>query len=284
MGNKESLQSLRCPVPIAAAGQGRFEKMYLQGNHRGKQNRKNVPLTENKAPSMENFGKNGKTFLLYGLMLLAFGLLLYYYHEVYQYFFQGWHFFSNKERVNKFVISFGSYAPLVFIGLQILQVLLAPIPGEFTSFVGGYVFGNIPGLIYSTVGLSLGSLFAFLIARGVGMPFVRRFMGRELMGKFEYLAERHGAFFTFILFLIPGIPKDSLCYLLGLSPMHVFTFLVISSIGRIPGTLLLTMQGNSVRSEHYRASFIFLGLILLIIVLTFIFRDRIEKLLKRKKS
>jgi uncharacterized membrane protein YdjX (TVP38/TMEM64 family) len=65
--------------------------------------------------------------------------------------------------------------------------------------------------------------------------------------------------------------------------MRVGTFLLISSLGRIPGTLLLTMQGNSVRSEHYRAAFIFLGLILLLIVLAFIYRDRIEKLLKHKK-
>ena len=115
------------------------------------------------------------------------------------------------------------------------------------------------------------------------MPFVRRFMGREFMGKFEYIVERHGAFLAFILFLIPGTPKDSFCYLLGLSPMRVGTFLLISSLGRIPGTLLLTMQGNSLRSEHYRASLIFLGLILLLIVLAVIYRYRIEILLKHKK-
>jgi uncharacterized membrane protein YdjX (TVP38/TMEM64 family) len=243
----------------------------------------NVPLTDKKPIPTENFRTNWKTFLPYGLMLLAFGLLLYYYREVHECFFQGWHFFSNKERVNTFVISFGSYAPLVFIGLQILQVLVAPIPGEFTGFIGGYLFGTVPGLIYSTVGLSLGSLLAFLVARGVGMPFIRRFMGREFMGKSEYIIERHGAFLAFILFLIPGTPKDSFCYLLGVSPMRVGTFLLISGLGRIPGTLLLTMQGNSVRSEHYRASFVFLGLILLLIVITFIYRDRIEGLLKHKK-
>jgi len=242
-----------------------------------------VPPINKKTLPTERFRAGWKTSLPYALMLLAFVLLLYYYREVYECFFQGWHFFSNKERVNSFVASFGPYSPLIFIGLQILQVLVAPIPGEFTGFIGGYLFGYVPGLIYSTVGLSLGSVFAFLIARGLGMPFVRRFMGQELMGKFEYLVERHGAFFTFILFLIPGVPKDSLCYLLGLSPMHVFTFLVISCVGRIPGTLLLTMQGNSVRTEHYRAFFIFLGLILLLIVLAFIYRDRIENLLKHKK-
>jgi uncharacterized membrane protein YdjX (TVP38/TMEM64 family) len=232
---------------------------------------------------MENSGKAWKTLLPYGLMLLGFGLLLYYYREVYACFFQGWHLFSNKERVNNFVNSFGSYAPLVFIGLLFLQVLLTPIPGEFAGFVGGYLFGNVPGLIYSAVGLSLGSLFAFLIGRGVGIPFVRRFIGQEFMGKFEYTIERHGALLAFILFLIPGAPKDSFCYLLGVSPMRVGTFLLISSLGRIPGTLLLTMQGNSVRSEHYWASFIFLGLILLLIVLAVLYRDRIENLLKHRK-
>ena len=104
------------------------------------------------------------------------------------------------------------------------------------------------------------------------------------MGKFEYLVERHGAFFTFILFLIPGIPKDSLCYLLGLSPMHVFTFLLIACVGRAPGTLLLTMQGSSVRSEHYRIFFMVLGLVLLLVVLAVIYRDRMEKILKHKKT
>jgi uncharacterized membrane protein YdjX (TVP38/TMEM64 family) len=241
-------------------------------------------MTDKKAIATENPRTSWKTFLPYGLMLLGVGLLLYYYREVYECFFQGWHFFRNKERVNNFVLSFGPYAPLVFIGLQILQVLLTPIPGEFAGFVGGYLFGNLLGLIYSTVGLSLGSLFAFLISRGVGMPFVRRFMGREFMGKFEYIVERHGAFLALILFLIPGAPKDSFCYLLGVSPMRVGTFLLISSLGRIPGTLLLTMQGNSLRSEHYRASLIFLGLILLLIVLAVFYRDRIEKVLKHKKT
>jgi len=160
----------------------------------------NVPVTDKKTIPTENFRRNWKTFLPYGLMLLAFGLLLYYYREVHECFFQGWHFFSNKERVNNFVISFGSYAPLVFIGLQILQVLLAPIPGEFTGFVGGYLFGIVPGLIYSTVGLSLGSLFAFLIARRLGMPFVRRFMGRSSWGN---SSTRRASWSLFYIYSLP---------------------------------------------------------------------------------
>jgi len=224
-----------------------------------------------------------RPILGYGLLLLGFCLLLYYYREVYTGFREALRFFSNKPRVNNFLASFGPYAPLAFMGMQILQVLFAPIPGEITGFIGGYLFGFGSGFVYSTVGLSLGSLFAFLISRHFGQPFVRRFVGQETMRKFDYLMEHKGAFFSFIFFLIPGLPKDYFCYLLGLSPMHILTFLIISTVGRIPGTLLLTMQGQAIRSEDYRAFFVILGLALLSIVLTIIYRDWIESWLKVKK-
>jgi len=232
---------------------------------------------------MGNQKRSWKSLIGYGLLLLAICLLLYYYREAYQGFRDTIRFFSNKARVSIFIASFGPFAPLAFIGLQILQVLFAPIPGEFTGFIGGYLFGTIPGFIYSTIGLTFGSLFSFLIARRFGLPLVRRFIGQELMGKFDYLMEHQGAFFSFIFFLIPGLPKDYFCYLLGLSPMHVITFFIISTVGRIPGTLLLTFQGQAVRSENYRGFFVVLGMALFFIVLTVIYRDRVESWLKHRK-
>ncbi len=224
--------------------------------------------------------------LLFGYILFFLGicLLLYFYLDVSQSFRQALHFFSNKERLSKFIAHFGFYAPLVFISLQILQVVVAPIPGELTGFLGGYLFGIGLGLLYSTIGLTLGSLFAFMLSRSLGMPFVTRFVGQETMKKFDHLMERQGAFFSFFFFLIPSLPKDAFCYLLGLSPMHIFTFFVISIVGRIPGTLLLTMQGQSVRSENYRGFFLVLGLVIIFIVLTVIYRDRLERWLKIKKA
>jgi uncharacterized membrane protein YdjX (TVP38/TMEM64 family) len=233
---------------------------------------------------MEKQRRTWKSFLGYGLFLLAVCLLLYYYRDAYHHLREALHFFSSKERLNDFIASFGFYAPLVFISLQILQVVLAPIPGELTGFIGGYLFGIGPGLAYSTVGLTLGSVFAFLVSRRLGMPFVRRFVGQEVMEKFDHLMERQGAFFSFIFFLIPALPKDYFCYLLGLSPMHIFTFFVISTLGRFPGTLLLTMQGQAVRSENYRGFFLALGIAFIFIVVTVIYRDRVEVWLKIKKA
>ncbi len=231
---------------------------------------------------MNNQGRLRPIFW-YLIFLLVVCLLLYYYKEIYYGFRCTIKFFSNKAQVSALVASFGVFAPIVFIGLQILQVLLAPIPGELTGFVGGYLFGATLGFIYSTIGLSIGSLLAFLISRRLGLPFVRRFIGDELMSKFDYLMEHQGAFFSFLFFLIPGLPKDYFCYLLGLSPMHILTFLIVSSIGRIPGTLLLSLQGHAVRSEDYRVFFVILGVAFFFILITVLYREKVEAWLKRKK-
>jgi len=232
---------------------------------------------------MEIMKKYWKFILAYGLFLIVLVLLLYFYREVYEFVREMIRFFSSRRRLNAFVASYEAFAPLIFICLQCLQVLFAPVPGELTGFIGGFLFGILPGVIYSTIGLTLGSFLAFSIARRFGMPFIRKFVGQELMAKFDYLMEHKGAFFSFIFFLIPGTPKDYFCYILGLSPMHVVTFMIISTVGRLPGTVLLTMQGQAVQSEDYRAFFVFLGLALLAIVAAFVYRDRIERWLKHKK-
>jgi len=219
----------------------------------------------------------------YALLILGFCLLLYYYREAYQAFRDLVRFFSSRTRISAFVASFGAYAPFAFVAMQVLQVLAAPIPGEFTGFIGGYLFGTGLGFLYSTIGLTLGSWLAFLTARKFGFSVVRRFVGKETMDKFDYLMEHQGAFFSFLFFIIPGLPKDYFCYLLGLSPMRVLTFLVVSTVGRIPGTLMLSMQGEAVRSEDYRAFFVFLGLCLIAIVSALVYRDRIEAWLHRRR-
>jgi uncharacterized membrane protein YdjX (TVP38/TMEM64 family) len=151
----------------------------------------------------------------YGLLFLVICLFLYYYHDIYHSFRVARHFFSDKERLNHFITSFGFYAPLVFISLQMLQVVFAPIPGELTGFIRGYLFGIVPGFIYSSVGLTLGSMFAFLLSRHLGMPFVHRFVGQETMRKFDRLMERQGPFFHFSFSSFPVYQKTIFAFSWG---------------------------------------------------------------------
>ncbi|MFH1035479.1 MAG: TVP38/TMEM64 family protein [Pseudomonadota bacterium] len=171
-----------------------------------------------------------------------------------------WRALKDKEAFRQRILAFGPWAPAVFIIFQISQVFIAPIPGELVGAVGGYVFGWLPAMIYSTIGLSVGSWINFSVARAVGRSFVERTIPPQYLERVSYLMERQGVMASFIFFVIPGFPKDYLCFILGLSPMSLRTFLLVCLIGRLPGTLMLSLQGCLVYQEDYW-SFLWLGLL-----------------------
>jgi uncharacterized membrane protein YdjX (TVP38/TMEM64 family) len=188
---------------------------------------------------------------------------------------------TDKERVKAAIKSAGPLAPLLFVSLQALQVIFAPIPGEATGFLGGYLFGVPLGLIYSTLGLTLGSIAAFLLGRWLEKRFVARMVSRETMQRFDFLMDHQGALLAFILFLIPGFPKDYLSFILGLSPMNLRVFIAICAIGRLPGTLLLTLQGAQVYEGNYWTTLVLVGLCLLVAGLAYYFRETLYTWIRR---
>lgn len=190
-------------------------------------------------------------------------------------------FYANDEAIAQYVKDSGPYGPIVFIMLQAMQVILAPIPGEATGILGGYLFGTLPGLIYSTVGLTIGSCLGFGLGRWLGLPFVRRFVKPELYHKFYFLTAAKGELVVFLLFLIPGFPKDTLCYILGVSPLTFNTFLLVSTVGRIPGTWLLSMQGTQVRGNQYLGLFALLSLLGVALLFLHYYRHQVFEWIKR---
>jgi len=210
---------------------------------------------------------------------------------IYQYNSQLWTQFAklytilqDHRRLKGFIISFGTYSPFVYILIQILQVVIAPIPGGAIEFLGGYLFGVKAGFIYSMIGLTLGSLMAFGLARIFEKVAVEKFVSPQTRSKFDYLIEHEGVILSFLLFLIPGFPKDALCYILGLTPMHLGIFMVISTIGRIPGTLIACLQGVKAFDHQYKTFLILLGLSALIILVFYIYHDEIHHLIKKSKE
>ena len=191
-------------------------------------------------------------------------------------------FYSSRKEVKAFLTSFGAYAPIPFIFLQALQVLFAPIPGEATGFLGGYVFGTWLGFVYSSIGLTLGSAGAFGLGRWLGSHVVRRLVSDAVYHKFDFVGRTGGEWVALVFFLIPGFPKDYLCLLLGVSPMPFGTFLIISTFGRMPGTWLLSIQGAKVRGAHYVEFVIFFVVAAAAILATYHYRDTILRWLHRR--
>jgi len=175
--------------------------------------------------------------------------------------------FEDNERIENFITSFGFGAPIIFILLQVFQVLFAPIPGEASGFIGGYLFGTLPGFLFSTIGLSIGSWINILIGRSFGKQLVRRLISDRRLLRFDKILKRQGVIVFFILFVIPGFPKDYLCFFLGLSNVPLRVLVLIASVGRIPGTFLLSLQGAYLFERNY---VLFLSVILLTLVIALI--------------
>lgn len=185
--------------------------------------------------------------------------------------------FLDRRRMVQFMQEHRGSAVLTFIGLQALQVVAAPVPGEATGFVGGYLFGTGAGIFFSTIGLTLGSWAAFLLGRLLGRHVVERLMGAERMRKYDYVMKHRGLFLAFLMFLIPGFPKDMLCYLLGLGHMKQVPFLVISTGGRFFGTVLLTVGGTFFRDQRYGAFATVVGVGVSAVLLALAYRRELER-------
>jgi uncharacterized membrane protein YdjX (TVP38/TMEM64 family) len=193
-------------------------------------------------------------------------------------------YFTDRQRLLNFINEHRANAAFIFIGLQALQVIVAPVPGEATGFVGGMFFGTGWGILYSTIGLTLGSLIAFLLARFAGRPLVEMVVKAETIKRYDYVMRHKGLFLAFLMFLIPGFPKDILCYLLGLGHMRQRDFLLVSTTGRLLGTTLLTVGGALFRDKRYGALFTLLGFSLLFILLTMVYRVTIERWFRKMRA
>ncbi len=189
-------------------------------------------------------------------------------------------FYTRRRRLARFLGSLGPYSTAVFILLQALQVVISPIPGELTGVVGGYVYGVSLGFLFSTVGLALGSWVAFELASIFGRPLVERFVRANVLDKFRFLTTNVGSTVAFLLFLIPGFPKDYLCYVLGLTGMNLSTFLIVSTLGRMPGTYLLTLQGVSLRSAQYYTAIAIASISGVIVFLAYLYRGHLHEWIK----
>jgi uncharacterized membrane protein YdjX (TVP38/TMEM64 family) len=192
--------------------------------------------------------------------------------------------FTDRDWVRDTVKSAGWASTLVFLGLQVGQVLFAPIPGEVTGFLGGYLFGALNGFLLSTVGLTLGSTLAFGIGHFLGERVVRKLVRCESFEKYNQMVQYKGVLVIFIFFLVPGFPKDYLCMFLGLTTLPVRVFFIVSTVGRMPGTLALSLQGASIFAKDYMFFIVVTALTLAFALAAWLLREPLYRWMARMKK
>lgn len=182
----------------------------------------------------------------------------------------------KPEDLRDLLNSYGWKGILVFMGIQMLQVVVAAIPGEFVQLAGGYIYGTWLGTLYSLIGIVLGSVLVFFIARLLGYPVVRLLVSQKQLEKFNFMINsKKSEAAMFILFLIPGIPKDILTYIAGITPVKPIKFFAIITMGRIPALLASSYIGSSTQKGNYGIVIILSVAAVILFVAGILLKDKI---------
>lgn len=159
---------------------------------------------------------------------------------------------SAPEDMREFFASFGWGAPAVALGLQVLQILIAFIPGELVESGMGFAFGAPIGTLLCYLGLAIGEALVFILIRRFGTRALEYFVPREKFERFEFLRDENKfKKVLFILFVIPGTPKDMLTYIAPLYKIKLSEFLIITLIARFPSVISSTVGGHLLSSKNY---------------------------------
>jgi uncharacterized membrane protein YdjX (TVP38/TMEM64 family) len=158
-----------------------------------------------------------------------------------------WSLIENSDNLRDWVLQWETVPQVVFILVQVVQVVLFVIPGEVPQIAGGLIFGTLGGSLLSTLGIAIGATINFFLARTLARPLIEHLLKKQNQKQLDSLLKisAHPAV-LFFLFLIPGLPfKDLLCYISGLTPLSYPVFIFISSLGRLPGIIGSALIGDA---------------------------------------
>jgi uncharacterized membrane protein YdjX (TVP38/TMEM64 family) len=150
---------------------------------------------------------------------------------------------ADEEQIEAWIERLGVWGPIAIIALEVLQTFVAPIPGQAIEAASGYLYGPWCGTLYAMIGKVIGSLIIFLLAQRFGRPLAIQLAGQESITRVDELARRRGALFFFLIWLFPLMPDDLACVAAGLTPMPTHQFLILMTLGRLPGVFAAVMVG-----------------------------------------
>ena len=187
---------------------------------------------------------------------------------------------TNKDEILDFVKSLGVLGPLAFIVIQVLQTVVAPIPGNVAGAIGGFLFGWW-GVLWTTIGSAIGFFIVFWLSRRFGRGFVEKIVKKTALEKFDYLAKEKGAFVFFLIFLIPGLPDDIVGYLAGLTAIPIKKLMAMAIIGRMPSVIATNMFGSGLGESDIRPVVIVAIVSAIILAIIAIKRESIMRWLRQ---
>ena len=194
-------------------------------------------------------------------------------------------FASQPERFRDWVNSHGFSGRIAYMGMVILQVIVAVIPGEPFEIAAGYAFGAVEGTLLCLAASAMGSICVFLLVRRFGPRLVEVFFSKDKLRSVRFLqaTPRRDLIFL-IIFMLPGTPKDLLCYFAGLTNIRFPVWLMICSLGRIPSIVTSTMGGDALGSKNYWGAILIFAVTLIVSAGGMLIYDRLRARREREKD
>ncbi len=185
---------------------------------------------------------------------------------------------KNKEDFREWVQARGFVGQLAMIGMMALQVIVAIIPGEPMEIGAGYAFGAFEGTLLCLIGAAVGTSIVFAFTRTLGMKMVTAFVPKEKLDLLPVIQNaKKRNLLVFILFLIPGTPKDIITYFIGVTPMKLWVLLALTSAARIPSVLSSTLGGHKLGDQEYLAAGIVFGVTAVVSLLGVLYYRKMSK-------
>lgn len=193
-------------------------------------------------------------------------------------------FLSNRDQLVAYVESLGFFAPVVYVILQAIQIVVAPIPGQVVGSVGGFLFGEW-GIIWTLLGSIIGYYIVLRIARRFGRPLLERIFKKAAVAKFDFILESKSAgLILFAIFLLPGFPDDLVCYLAGLTKLSLKRLMAIILLGRLPTIILTNYFGMGIGEDNMLLVIIISLITVLALALTLWQRKRIMSFMQKSSQ
>ena len=188
----------------------------------------------------------------------------------------------SLEEFKNYILSMGHFGIIILILFQILQTVVAPIPGEVIQIAGGYLYGIPLGTIYNLIGLIIGSGIAFYFTRLIGGEFVGNLIRKKrLKWITDIMESRKFEIVLFIIFIVPGLPKDFMIYVAGLTTLKPIRFFTILVISRLPWIMISASVGANIDAGNYIRTLIISIIAVSGFLIGVIYKDKIiKKLLK----
>lgn len=183
---------------------------------------------------------------------------------------------ENRQQLIDYIRSKGMIGVLILLALQLLQVVVAFIPGEIVEVASGVLYGTFGGYLVCTVGVLLSSAIIFFTVRKLGRSFVVNVISEEKLEKMKWLQDvQKLKMIVFILFFIPGTPKDMLTYIVPLTPMKPKSFFLISTVARIPSIISSTYAGATIEDGDFGKTILVFAITGILGILGIVFNDKI---------